>query len=147
MTRAALALAAAASAAAAVLLAGCGSSGPDTTTPPTGSVAPSVAAPTAAALPFHYQALGESSSPSFHVATAGAYGVAWVIKGSTQTPGCTVSIAMVADDGTAQQVVPGEALQPTDTKQGNTPVTLNAGNWRFQEGGGCSWDVTVTKAP
>lgn len=145
MPRAAALAVAAAATTAAALLAGCGSSGPETNSPGAGT--PTAAVPTPGELPFHYQALGESSSPSFRVATAGTYTVAYTLKGSTQTPGCTMSIAMVADDGASQQVVPGVQLQPSDTKQGSVPVTLTATNWRFQEGGGCSWEVTVTKSP
>jgi hypothetical protein len=55
-----------------------------------------------------------------------------------------VTIALTADDGTSLQVVPGVKLAPTDTKQGSVPVDLTATGWRFQEGGGCSWDVTVS---
>lgn len=128
---------------AAALLAACGSSGPESTATPTVSSS-ATPAPTAPGLPFHYQALGESSSPSFHVQTAGTYTVAYVLKGSDQTPNCTVSIAMTADDGTARQVVPGIQLKPTDTKQGSVQVQLTTSSWRFQEGGGCSWDVTVS---
>ena len=129
--------------AAATAIVACGSSGPETTPPPSGGT-PTVVAPTPGSLPFHYQTLGESSSPSFHVDTAGSYTVAYVLKGSDQTPNCSVTIAMVADDGTARQVVPGIPLQPADTKQGSVKVDLTAATWRFQEGGGCSWDVTVS---
>lgn len=147
MPRASLVLATAAAAAGVLVLAGCGSSGPETPSPTFGAVPSQAPAPTPGSLPFHYQTLGESSSPSFHVASAGTYTVAYVLKGSDQTPGCTVSISMVADDGSAHQVIPGIQLQPTDTKQGSVQVDLTANNWRFQEGGGCSWDVTVSRAP
>jgi len=130
-------------AAAATTLAACGSSGPETTGQPTPTAQPTPAT-TPAGLPYHYQALGQSSSPTFRVATAGTYTVAYILKGSDQTPDCTVSIAMTADDGTARQVVPGIQLKPTDTKQGSLQVQLTASSWRFQEGGGCSWDVTVS---
>jgi hypothetical protein len=101
-------------------------------------------APTPPGLPFHYEAQGQSSSPTFRVDRTGAYTVAYLLRGSADLPGCTVSIAMVADDGTAQPIVSGEKLQPSDTRQKSVPVNLKAGNWRFQEGGGCSWNVTVS---
>lgn len=135
---------------AAALLAACGSSGPETTGQPTnnasGSTASTAPEPTAAGLPFHYQALGESSSPTFRVSTAGLYTVAYSLKGDAQTPGCNVTLAMTADDGTARQVVPGVVLQPTDSKQGSVQIQLTPSSWRFQEGGGCSWEVTVSAA-
>ena len=134
-----------AAAAAALLLAGCSSSGPETTTS-NSSTSTAPPPPTATGLPFHYQFLGQSSSPSFHVARTGTYTVAYVLKGSDQTPGCTMSIGMVSADGASQQVVSGITLQPTDTKQGSAQVELTASDWHFQEGGGCSWDVTVTVA-
>jgi hypothetical protein len=126
-----------------VSLAACGSSGPDTTTP---APSPTTALPTLSGLPYHYQGSGQSSSPTFHVDKAGNYSVDYVIKGSADTPGCMVSIVMVAQDGSEQPVVHGEKLAPTDTKQKSVPVTLTAGDWRFQEGGGCSWSVTVSAA-
>ncbi len=126
----------------AVCLAACGSSGPDVNAP-----APSLTpAPTLAGLPYHYAATGESSSPTFHVDKAGAYTVAYVLNGTAEQPGCTVSIVMVGPDGGQQKVVSGEKLNPTDTRQKSVAVTLSAGEWRFQEGGGCSWSVTVTAA-
>jgi hypothetical protein len=132
-----------------LLLAACGSSGPENTGQPTANTNPTstrtvVPGPTPAGLPYHYATLGESSSPSFHVATAGTYTVAYVVKGSAGSPACTVSIALTADDGTAQQVLSGVVVKPTDTRPGSVQVSLTASNWRFQEGGGCSWDVTVS---
>ena len=143
MPRASLVLAAAA---ASLALAGCSSSGPEPATS-TATPRPTVAAaPTAAGLPFHYQFLGESSSPSFHVTAAGSYTVAYALKGSDQTPGCTMSLAIVSTDGSSQQVFSGITLQPADSKNGSVQVRLTAADWHFQEGGGCSWDVTVTAA-
>lgn len=121
-------------------LAACSSSGPDTTTP-SGSPAP--AQPTVTGLPFHYEALGQSSSPTFHISRDGDYAVAYVLKGSTDQPGCTAGIALVGEDGSAQRLVTGVKLQPADTKQDTVTMTLKRGDWRFQEGGGCSWSVTV----
>lgn len=126
----------------ALSLAACGSSGPDVPTPGT-NLTP---LPTLAGLPFQYQAVGESSSPTFKVDRSGSYTVAYTIKGTSDQPNCTVSIAMVADDGAVQQVANGEKLAPTDTRQKSVQVTLKAGSWRFQEGGGCSWTVTVNAA-
>jgi hypothetical protein len=130
-------------AAAATSLAACSSSGPDTTTP---SAPVATAAPTLAGLPYHYESIGESSSPTFHVDKAGAYTVAYVVKGRAEQPDCTVSIVMVGPDGGEQQVASNERLKPTDTRQKTVPVNLTAGDWRFQEGGGCSWNVTVSAA-
>ncbi|HZS13195.1 MAG TPA: hypothetical protein VFC09_01225 [Candidatus Dormibacteraeota bacterium] len=126
-----------------LLLAACSSSG----TPSSGGTATqsSTAAPTGS-LPFHYEAQGESSSPSFSVAQPGSYAVDYVLKGATQSPGCVVSINLVADDGSTQQVVGGVQLQPSDTRQDRATVTLGAGTWRFQEAGGCGWSVTVGAA-
>jgi hypothetical protein len=126
-----------------LVLAGCGSGGADQPTP--AQIGGTLAA-TPPGLPFHHQATGQSSSPSFRVATAGTYRVDYVIKGSADLPGCIVSISLVADGGSAQQVVSGEKLQPTDTRQNSVQVTLKSGSWRFQEAGGCSWDVTVGPA-
>jgi hypothetical protein len=131
-------------AAAAGALAGCSSSGPELPSS-TGGVGTVPQAPTPAGLPFHYQFGGQSSSPAFRVSIAGTYTVAYTLKGSTNTPGCNVTIALVADDGSSQVVVPGVTLQPTDSKQGSAQVQLTAATWRFQEGGGCSWDVTVSQ--
>jgi hypothetical protein len=125
----------------AVSLAACGSSGPDVPTPS------SIATPTVAGLPFQYQAVGESSSPTFRVDRAGTYTIAYTIKGTPEQPNCTVSIAMVADDGAVQPVASGEKLAPTDTRQKSVQATLKPGSWRFQEGGGCAWTVTVNAAP
>jgi predicted small lipoprotein YifL len=130
-------------AAASASLAACSSSGPEAT-PPAASAPP--ATPTMARLPYHYQTLGESSSPTFHVDKAGDYTVAYVLTGTAQQPGCVVSIVMVGPDGSQQPVVNGEKLNPPDTRQKTVPVTLTAGDWRFQEGGGCSWNVTVSAA-
>jgi hypothetical protein len=123
--------------------AACGSSGP---APGGSAAARATATPGVPGLPFHHEAQGQSSSPSFQVATAGAYRVDYVLKGSADLPGCVVSINLVADDGSAQPVVARVQLQPTDTRQDHAPVTLSAGRWRFQEGGGCSWSVTVGPA-
>ena len=100
-------------------------------------------APTAPALPFHYQAKGESSSPTFAVARAGSYRVAYTLQGSADQPGCVVGIVLVADDGSSVPVVSDVKLQPSDTRQDTVSETLAAGRWRFQEAGGCSWTVTV----
>jgi hypothetical protein len=124
-----------------IAVAACSSSGPDTTAP---STSPPAAQPTSAALPFHYEALGQSSSPTFHVDKDGSYTVAYTLKGSADQPGCVASLAMVGSDGSAQQIVGGVKLQPADSKQSSLPETLKRGDWRFQEGGGCSWSVTVT---
>lgn len=129
----------------ALALAGCGSGGTESPSPTTGLLHSQAPAPTAAGLPFHYEAQGESSGPSFHVATAATYPVSYELKGSTQQPGCNVTIAVVADDGASHVVVPGVVLQPGDDKKGQVQIQLAAGNWRFQEGGGCSWSVTVDK--
>lgn len=99
--------------------------------------------PTAPPLPFHYQAKGESSSPTFAVARAGAYKVSYVLQGSTDQPGCVVGIVLVADDGSSVPVVSDVKLQPSDTRQDQVSETLAAGRWRFQEAGGCAWTVTV----
>ncbi len=132
-------------AAAALAVVACGSDS-GSTSPTVGLQQTQAPAPTAAGLPFHYEAQGESSGPSFRVDKAADYPVAYELKGSAQQPGCDVTIAVVADDGTSRVVVPGIKLEPTDTKQGSTVVQLNPGNWRFQEGGGCSWSVTVSRA-
>jgi hypothetical protein len=127
------------------LTAACGSSGPDTSTnPPSGPTY--TPQPTAPGLPFQYEATGESSSPSFHITKAGAYTVAWTLKGTPDTPSCTMSIAVVSDDGITKQVLPSTVVKSADTKPGQTPLDLTAGNWRFQEGGGCQWSVTVNQA-
>jgi hypothetical protein len=133
----------------AVLLAGltataCGSSGPDTTTTPTGPTF--TPQPTAPGLPFQYEATGESSSPSFHITKAGSYTVTWTLKGVADTPSCSMSLAVVSDEGITKQVVPGTVVKSADTKPGQTPLDLSVGNWRFQEGGGCQWTVTVNQA-
>jgi hypothetical protein len=120
----------------------CGSSAPETTSP---SPAHS-ALPTLAGLPYHYQSVGQSSSPTFHVDKAGAYTVEYAVKGTAEQPGCTVSIVMVGPDGSEQQVVSNATLQPSDSQQKSVAVNLTAGDWRFQEGGGCSWNVTVSRA-
>ena len=127
----------------AALLAACGSSGPETTTNPTAS-APARPLVTAASLPFQYQAVGESSSPSFHVATAGTYTVSWALTGSDQQPDCLVSIGLVSKEGQSQQVLAGTKVAPTDTPHGSVALQLTPGDWRFQEGGGCGWKVSVT---
>jgi predicted small lipoprotein YifL len=129
--------------AAVAALAACGSSGPDTTPPSTTGPSPT-AATTLSGLPFHYEALGESSGPTFLVNKSGSYTVAYILKGTAEQPGCTMSIAMVGQDGSVVPIVSGEKLNPTDTRQKSVPVTLKAGDWRFQEGGGCSWNVTVS---
>lgn len=121
--------------------AGCSSNG---STQQGGTASPG-ATPTATtpALPFHYQAKGESSSPTFAVARAGAYKVAYVLQGSADQPGCVVGILLVADDGSSLPIVSDVKLQPSDTRQDQVSETLAAGRWRFQEAGGCSWTVTV----
>ena len=129
--------------AAAGMLAACNSSGPDTTTTPTSGGTAAPAAPTAAGLPFTFQGSGESSSPAFHVATAGSYVVSWTLTGTQGQPACTVSIALVADDGSSQQLIPGTPVGPSDTKTDSKTVQLTSGGWRFQEGGGCGWKVSV----
>lgn len=121
-------------------VAACSSSGPDTTS----SATPLPPQPTTAGLPFHYDGLGESSSPTFHVGRDGTYAIAYTLKGSNDQPGCVVSISLVGPDGSVQQVVSGVKLQATDTKQDSVPATLRTGDWRFQEGGGCSWSVAVS---
>ncbi len=121
-------------------VAACSSSGPDTTP----STTPLPAQPTTAGLPFHYDGLGESSSPTFHVDRDGTYTIAYTLKGSTEQPACVVSISVVGPDGSVQQVVSGVKVQPTDTKQDSVPATLRTGDWRFQEGGGCSWSISVS---
>jgi hypothetical protein len=129
----------------AALLTACGS-GDSSPSPTAGLQRTAVPAPTAAGLPFHYEAQGESSGPSFRIDRAATYPISYELKGSTQQPGCNVTIAVVADDGTSRVVVPGIVLQPSDTKQGSVQVQMGPGNWRFQEGGGCFWSVTVAKA-
>jgi len=132
---------------AALSVAGCSSGGGQPSPSPTAGLLHSAAAgQTPAGVPYHYQALGEGSSPELRIDAAGDYAVAWVLRGSDQSPGCTVSIELVADDGTTEQVVSLVRLQPADTRQGNTRLTLAAATWRFQEGGGCSWQVDVTRA-
>lgn len=128
----------------ALALAACGSSGPEQSGGPT--VAPTAPPPSLAGLPFHYEATGESSSPTFHVAKAGGYTVAYVLKGVADQPSCTMTIVMVAQDGSEQQVVQSAKVAPSDVVQKSVPVTLAVGDWRFQEGGGCSWNVTVNAA-
>jgi hypothetical protein len=133
----------------AVLLGGltaaaCGSSGPDTTSTPTGPTF--TPQPTAPGLPFQYEATGESSSPSFRITKAGSYTVAWTLKGVPDMPSCSMSIAVVSDEGITKQVLPVTVIKSADTKPGQTPLQLTAGNWRFQEGGGCTWSLTVTQA-
>jgi hypothetical protein len=128
-------------AAAGLGLAACSSSGPDTTVP---SGSPVPAQPTTAGLPFHYQALGESSSPTFRVGRDGTYTIAYTLKGSTDQPGCVVSMSVVGPDGSTQRLVSGVKLQPADTRQDSASATLTAGEWRFQEAGGCSWSVSVS---
>jgi len=91
-------------------------------------------------LPFGFQKTGEGSSPEFAVRTAGSYSVAYVVRGS----GCTVSLALTADDGTSAAVASGVQLQSPGTQQGSRAVTLAAGTWRFEEGGGCTWQVRVS---
>lgn len=122
-------------------LAACSSSGPDTGTP---SSSPAPAQPTVAGLPFHYEASGQSSSPTFHVSKDGDYSIAYVLKGSTDQPGCVASLTVVGDDGSAQRVAGSVKLQPADTRQSSVTLTLKRGDWRFQEAGGCSWSVTVS---
>jgi hypothetical protein len=125
-------------------LAACGSG--DQSSSPTANAAHTLnpaAHPSPAGLPFHYEAQGESSGPSFHVPSTGTYAVSYELKGSAQQPGCNVTIALVADDGSSHVVVPGVVLQPSDDRKGDLQVQLAAGNWRFQEGGGCSWSVNV----
>jgi hypothetical protein len=125
-----------------MLLAACSSSGPDTTTtPPGGSTA--VPSASTAGLPFSYQGSGESSSTTFHVATTGSYLASWTLTGVTGQPACSVSIALVGNDGSSQQLIPGVPVGPTDTKSDSKTVQLTAGDWRFQEGGGCGWKVSV----
>ena len=127
-------------------LAACSSAGPSapTSAPATATPTP---APTPPGLPFHYETQGESSSPSFHVDRAASYKVDYVLKGSADTPGgCTVGVLLTADDGSSVPVVSGQKLRPADTTQNSVSLALTAGNWRFQEGGGCSWSVTVSAA-
>ena len=138
------AAAAAVLAAAAGLLAACGSSGPDVS-PQVGGTTPVPTHTPPPGLPFHWETVGESSGPSFRVATDATYSVDWTLKGSAQTPNCTVSIVLTSDEGASREVVPPVVLKPTDSKTGTAQVALTAGNWRPQEGGGCSWSVTVNK--
>jgi hypothetical protein len=105
---------------------------------------PAVAHPSAASLPFTYQAAGESSSPSFHVDASRNYTVTYHLAGSADLPNCKVTLDVVSTVGEDHQIVPATVLKVTDVKDGSAPVPLAAGDWRFQEGGGCSWKVTVT---
>lgn len=127
--------------AAVVAVAGCGESaqpGPTESPPATASIS---------GLPFHYQGHGESSSPSFHVDRDGTYTITYHLAGDPLQPNCLVSLSVISGSGQETYLVNGVTLTPTTVKDGSTPLSLTAGDWRFQEAGGCNWTVTVVAAP
>lgn len=127
---------------AAVLLAGlllqaCGESsqpGPSEAPLPTSS---------APGLPFHYEGRGESSSPTFHVDRDATYVVTYHLAGDPLQKSCLVSLSVISNMGEEKEIVTGVTISPQTTKDGTVPVALRAGDWRFQEAGGCVWTVTV----
>jgi hypothetical protein len=96
---------------------------------------------------FAYEATGQSSSPNFTVPSAGTYTVTYHVVGTSDQPNCTVTIALVSDQGETKRILGSPVtLQPGQTSDGSSSQQLAAGGWRFQEGGGCDWKVTVAKA-
>jgi len=110
------------------------------------SAPPGTSSSTGANVIFTYETTGQSSSPNFTVATAGTYTVTYQVTGTSDQPNCAVTIALVSDQGDSRRILGTPVtLQPGQTTQGSSPQQLGAGGWRFQEGGGCDWKVTVTR--
>lgn len=132
-------------AASALLLAGCSSSDNTGTASSSTPAAPGGAAASAEAggLPFTYAAPGESSSPSFSVATSGTYSVAYHLSSDTD-PTCVASIIVVSDVGTQVPIVARTTVASGKPVDATATPQLTAGVWRFQAAGGCAWKVTVT---